>query len=234
METLATKADMDAAKAKVSGTLKLLHLRIAALVMGQKDIRYYLNGVQFEVHEGKALTLATDGHRLVVCRHLSNEIDLKGKPQRFWLERDQVAQVISAFKSYERTLPVVMFHLDPVSGMVDFTGAGNIRLSFPANLDTANTFPSWRRILTGLQPSGRPAQYDPSYLCDCAAIARMVQRKPVLHFEHNGDEPGRENHGTARVTFGDPDIVMALMPYRVGAAVDTSWLDQIPAGEGWR
>lgn len=38
-----------------------------AFAMAQQDVRYYLNGMLFEVTAGKLRTVATDGHRLAMC-----------------------------------------------------------------------------------------------------------------------------------------------------------------------
>jgi DNA polymerase-3 subunit beta len=38
-----------------------------AFAMAQQDVRYYLNGMLFEVSEGRLRTVATDGHRLALC-----------------------------------------------------------------------------------------------------------------------------------------------------------------------
>jgi DNA polymerase-3 subunit beta len=35
--------------------------------MANQDVRYYLNGLLFEFHDGTMTTVATDGHRLAVC-----------------------------------------------------------------------------------------------------------------------------------------------------------------------
>lgn len=35
--------------------------------MANQDVRYYLNGLLFEFHDGTLTTVATDGHRLAVC-----------------------------------------------------------------------------------------------------------------------------------------------------------------------
>jgi DNA polymerase-3 subunit beta len=35
--------------------------------MANQDVRYYLNGLLFEFHDGSLTTVATDGHRLAVC-----------------------------------------------------------------------------------------------------------------------------------------------------------------------
>jgi DNA polymerase-3 subunit beta len=38
-----------------------------AFSMAQQDVRYYLNGMLFEVEKGRLRTVATDGHRLAMC-----------------------------------------------------------------------------------------------------------------------------------------------------------------------
>lgn len=38
-----------------------------AFAMAQQDVRYYLNGMLFEVSEGRVRVVATDGHRLALC-----------------------------------------------------------------------------------------------------------------------------------------------------------------------
>jgi DNA polymerase-3 subunit beta len=38
-----------------------------AFAMAQQDVRYYLNGMLFEVSNGRLRTVATDGHRLAMC-----------------------------------------------------------------------------------------------------------------------------------------------------------------------
>ncbi len=38
-----------------------------SFAMANQDVRYYLNGLLFEFHDGSLTTVATDGHRLAVC-----------------------------------------------------------------------------------------------------------------------------------------------------------------------
>jgi len=47
-------------------TLKNL-LEKTAFAMANQDVRYYLNGLLFDFHDGSLSTVATDGHRLAVC-----------------------------------------------------------------------------------------------------------------------------------------------------------------------
>jgi DNA polymerase-3 subunit beta len=38
-----------------------------AFAMAQQDVRYYLNGMLWEIHSGRLRCVATDGHRLAIC-----------------------------------------------------------------------------------------------------------------------------------------------------------------------
>jgi len=54
-------------------TIKIQELELKKLLdktsfsMANQDVRYYLNGLLFEFHDGTLTTVATDGHRLAVC-----------------------------------------------------------------------------------------------------------------------------------------------------------------------
>ena len=54
-------------------TFNLMQSRLRRLIertsfaMAQQDVRYYLNGMLFEVTAGRLRTVATDGHRLAMC-----------------------------------------------------------------------------------------------------------------------------------------------------------------------
>ena len=48
------------------GDIKRL-IEKTAFAMAQQDVRYYLNGMLWEVSEGQLRTVATDGHRLAMC-----------------------------------------------------------------------------------------------------------------------------------------------------------------------
>ena len=42
-------------------------LRKTAPIMPVDDVRYYLNGIMFELRPGQIRAVSTDGHRLVMC-----------------------------------------------------------------------------------------------------------------------------------------------------------------------
>jgi len=47
-----------------------------SFAMAQQDVRYYLNGMYFELRAGRLRTVATDGHRLAVCTYAETLKDL--------------------------------------------------------------------------------------------------------------------------------------------------------------
>jgi DNA polymerase-3 subunit beta len=60
-------------------TLKNL-LDKTSFAMANQDVRYYLNGLLFDFHDGTLSTVATDGHRLAVC-DLGSDLGLAGERQ---------------------------------------------------------------------------------------------------------------------------------------------------------
>ncbi len=59
--------------------------------MAQQDVRYYLNGMLFEMENGGIRTVATDGHRLATAHH---EIDVQaGESKQIILPRKAVSEL---------------------------------------------------------------------------------------------------------------------------------------------
>lgn len=62
-------------------TIKIQEVELKKLLdktsfsMANQDVRYYLNGLLFEFHDGTLTTVATDGHRLAVC-DLENDLGI--------------------------------------------------------------------------------------------------------------------------------------------------------------
>lgn len=52
---------------KIQGVKLKNLLDKTAFAMANQDVRYYLNGLLFDFHDGSLSTVATDGHRLAVC-----------------------------------------------------------------------------------------------------------------------------------------------------------------------
>lgn len=61
-----------------------------AFAMAQQDVRYFLNGMLFEIGEGTMRTVATDGHRLAMC-HM--DVDSAGKIKQVIVPRKGVLEL---------------------------------------------------------------------------------------------------------------------------------------------
>jgi len=62
-----------------------------SIAMAQQDVRYYLNGMLFELQKGKLTAVATDGHRLALC---DSEVDISDiEPQQIIVPRKGVLEL---------------------------------------------------------------------------------------------------------------------------------------------
>lgn len=232
METLTSEMTAIAkAAGTVRGTLQILHLRVAHECTARGDIRYYLNGLCVELHPAAVIVIATDGHRLLAARDATEPphfADCTG-PLRFYIENDALVQIISTFGKSK--LPRVAFAFDLATGMVEFTGGAGLRISISGGADTANAYPSWRRVVPR-QPSGVQAQFDPRYLCSASKLAQLLSGRskiaPPMRIDHNGDSG-------ALITFGEHhQIALVLMPYRMSEPGSAAWVDEDRGSPSWR
>lgn len=117
------------------GDLKRLIDR-TSFAMAQQDVRYYLNGMLWEVQSGQIRVVATDGHRLAVCT-LSAPIDAEEK-----------LQVILPRKGVIELARLLMHENDDVKVVI---GSNHIRattqeFTFTSKL-VDGKFPDYERVL---------------------------------------------------------------------------------------
>ncbi|MBU3068670.1 DNA polymerase III subunit beta [Aestuariicella sp. G3-2] len=103
--------------------------------MAQQDVRYYLNGMLWEVKEGQLRAVATDGHRLAMCTRAVS------------VSTSDVTQAILPRKGV-----VELARLLDGQGNVDITlGANHIRVATEAYTFTSKLvdgkFPDYERVL---------------------------------------------------------------------------------------
>lgn len=117
------------------GDLKRLIDR-TSFAMAQQDVRYYLNGMLWEVKPGQLRLVATDGHRLAVCT-LNTEISVNDK-----------MQVILPRKGVIELSRLLLNENDDVSITI---GANHMRATTPEFTFTSKLvdgkFPDYERVL---------------------------------------------------------------------------------------
>jgi DNA polymerase-3 subunit beta len=104
--------------------------------MANQDVRYYLNGMSIETEGKEIRSVATDGHRLAICK-ISNEL-LELPSRQVIVPRKGILEIIRL--------------LDPVDEEIQvFLGSNHIRIidtefSFTSKL-VDGRFPDYRRVL---------------------------------------------------------------------------------------
>ena len=84
---------------RLQGIELLQKLSMVAYAQAKNDVRYYLNGVCFEIVNGRLRLIATDGHRLGTTKvDVVSHDTLLVDRQRFILEREDVATLTALAK----------------------------------------------------------------------------------------------------------------------------------------
>lgn len=130
------------------------YLRAVSRAMAKKDVRYYLNGMKIESTSESVVLIATDGHRMHVCRfpNASGEVYDAIVP---------ASLILSALKSAGRKIPAMDFSI--ADGKVTITVAGSIVSESVID----GVFPDWRRVLPDISANTLENPfYRPEYLQD--------------------------------------------------------------------
>ncbi|MEW6997510.1 DNA polymerase III subunit beta [Colwelliaceae bacterium BS250] len=132
--------------------------------MANQDVRYYLNGMSIETENNEIRSVATDGHRLAICKIVNDSLSL---PTR---------QVIVPRKGI---LEIIRL-LDPIDEDVQISlGSNHIRVvdtdfSFTSKL-VDGRFPDYRRVL--------PRNGDKVLATDKEQLKQVLSRASILSNE---------------------------------------------------
>ena len=172
--------------------------RFAAL----KDIRYYLNGICFELGATSSRLIATDGHILGVLKVETGLMPVSA-PMQFIIPTDAVLR----FKPKARASSTVILHIDTddlTRASFEDIGTGE---SFSFTL-IGGKCPDYRRV-TPDSTDGTPAVFNPELLMQFGKAAKdLGNRLPLVSIGYNGTAPN--------LVFipGQPDFVGVIMPVR--------------------
>ena len=177
-------------------------LRAARTHAADKDIRYYLQGVHFDLDAGRIVS--TDGHRLFVCAG-----PVVYGAGTFIMPNTLIDNVLKAIgKKYLYDEVEVSY----ASGTIQIKTANGTFSSGAVD----GKFPEWRRVIPQTV-TGEVAQFNPQYLADAQeALAIYQGLKPlnlIFKVAHNGDSP-------AVCTTGDDSVLVIVMPLRADATAN--------------
>ena len=145
-------------------TIATNDLKAVSLAMADKDIRYYLNGVLFELDNAEGYRLVgTDGHRMhIVCKRKAQAADSVIMP------RDTVVHIIK-----QKTQA---FELEIIPGATRQikirTGGGFITVP-----EVQGKYPDYRRVMPTKVNQAEVTYYMPEYLADLAKAQKILGTK---------------------------------------------------------
>ena len=176
------------------------HLAALLLTAGDRDIRYYLNGVCLDVLAGYSRLVSTNGHILAVA-HVPHTFMLDGLPSQYIIPRD----VIEHFKPKKGAeTRVLLTILDAEHGIMSDQSSG-LSMSF---YFVQGKFPAYTKVIPR-KVSGLSGQFKPGYVAIWPKIAKLMgDREGKAFIHHNGQDNG------ALVTFVDNSILGVMMPWR--------------------
>ena len=104
--------------------------------MANQDVRYYLNGMSLETENNEIRSVATDGHRLAICKIAIDELHLPAR--QVIVPRKGILEIIRLLEPVEEQVKV-------------FLGSNHLRIidseySFTSKL-VDGRFPDYRRVL---------------------------------------------------------------------------------------
>lgn len=154
--------------------------------MAHQDVRYYLNGLLFEVGSGSLRTVATDGHRLAYCE-VSTPIDIE-ENQSVIIPRKGVGELYKLLNDHGGMVTVELApnHIRTASDT----------LKFSSKLIDGR-FPDYQRVI--------PHQADKRVILDREALRQAVQRTSILTNEKYRSIRLQLEPGTLRVWAHNPE-----------------------------
>ncbi|MES2012702.1 MAG: DNA polymerase III subunit beta [Pseudomonadota bacterium] len=138
-------------------------LKQVEFAMAQQDIRYYLNGLLFEISANRLNIVGTDGHRLSFT---STELKQNYEKQELILPRKTVIELIKLLDDSEEDVLVEM-----ASNQVNFS-FGNIKLISKV-ID--GKFPDYNRVI--------PVGHQNTFTADRLSVLLAMQRASILSNE---------------------------------------------------
>ncbi|OIQ99076.1 DNA polymerase III subunit beta [mine drainage metagenome] len=138
-------------------------LKQVEFAMAQQDIRYYLNGLLFEINANRLNIVGTDGHRLSFT---STELKQNYEKQELILPRKTVIELIKLLDDSEEDVLVEM-----ANTQVNFS-FGNIKLISKV-ID--GKFPDYNRVI--------PVGHQNTFTTDRLSVLLAMQRASILSNE---------------------------------------------------
>jgi DNA polymerase III subunit beta len=162
-----TEQPTDASRLKMkSSQLKRL-IELTQFAMAQQDVRYYLNGMLFEIEGDKLRTVATDGHRLALAE-CALDTPVEGGDRQLILPRKGVVELAKMLTSGDEEIELVLGN--------NAVALDTENMSFSSKLIDGR-FPEYQRVIPVRSDS------DKEVIADRESLRRSLQRAAILSNE---------------------------------------------------
>jgi DNA polymerase-3 subunit beta len=154
--------------------------------MAQQDVRYYLNGLMFELLPGKLNGVATDGHRLAMCQ---TDMEIKETLNRqVIIPRKGVMELMRMLEDTDSEVRVQL-------------GENHMRLDLPDISFTTKLidgkFPDYQQVI--------PINPDKTVTCDRLGLLQSLSRASVLSNEKYRGMRMQITPGLLKATVHNPE-----------------------------
>ncbi len=172
-----------------------------AFAMAQQDVRYYLNGLLFDLRDGLLRCVATDGHRLALC-----EMELEkagGAKRQIIVPRKGVTELLRLLEAADREveLEVGRSHIRVKRGDV----------TFPSKLIDGR-FPDYEAVI--------PIGADREVKVDREALRASLQRAAILSNEKYRGVRVEVSPGQLKISAHNPEQEEAQEEIEADTKVD--------------
>lgn len=190
---------------------------IAALKLfaADKDVRFYLNGINLEIGATESRLVATNGHSLG-CFRIESEQPVGDTPLGNIIIPNELLKPIKAKGFVDITIGPLETKKNEKGEEVPVSSARPVTLTYAGVSMSGKTldgiFPDWRRVVPA-KVTGEPAQFNPIYVGDLAkAYIALHGGKglPLVGIGFNGNDG-------ALIDLADENFVGVLMPMRPNA-----------------
>ena len=178
-------------------TIATNDLKAVSLAMAKADIRYYLNGVLFELDNAEGYRLvATDGHRLhIVCKKKST-----GMSQEIIMSSDTVKQLCKLKETFFTVEPLEnrQIKITTISGVLTVQAV-------------EGKYPDYRRVMPTKIQQTEVTHYIPDYLVD------LAKAQKILGTEQQHGYIAQQGTNAGVYVDNDKSFYAVIMPLRCDA-----------------
>lgn len=163
--------------------VRLSQLHAMALLGGDQDIRYYLNGVRIEFNYDNTRLVATDGHKLAL---LNTKAENQGVGS-LTIPSDFIKQLPKSSAKYDPTIEISQDQNTPTK-WIAAVSMSDTRSFF----EIEGNYPDYSRVLHGIKTSGAPGLFNDEYLSQFKKAGLLLTKLSKKHFFpviiHNGSQ----------------------------------------------